>query len=371
MFLSKFLVYIVFVFELYLIDAQMVNRQAQHPLNGSGVAQREDNNTHLNFFSSTSTTSRTYYTATQVGKNTTYLDNLRSNRAARAKHTTKRKKPTIKPRTDYEDDEFHFLVTGGYRPTVNQLVKYVVSIRTAKERKFFGDNHFCGGAIISTKAILTAAHCLYVGATKLRPSKIKIVSGTPRRLVRTAHTQVAVVDKVRPHPKYSARRLTNDIGIIKLKDELKIEKKFTEIISLADSPPEAGLQCTVCGWGTVIQFGPTPDEAVNGDMAINPTSYCKRLEGFTKGMICASDSNDHEVDSCQGDSGGPLICNDKVVGIVSYGFGCGEPDSAGVYTDVYHFREWIAENAATADSREYKSILFHLPLILPLAIYVF
>ncbi|XP_017126652.2 uncharacterized protein LOC108145627 isoform X2 [Drosophila elegans] len=40
-----------------------------------------------------------------------------------------------------------------------RLAKYIVSIRSRTPRKFFGDNHFCGGVIVSQKYILTAAHC--------------------------------------------------------------------------------------------------------------------------------------------------------------------------------------------------------------------
>lgn len=38
----------------------------------------------------------------------------------------------------------------------------------------------------------------------------------------------------------------------------------------------------------------------------------------------------------QGDSGGPLIVNGKLVGIISWGFGCAAPERPGVYTKVSH-----------------------------------
>lgn len=46
----------------------------------------------------------------------------------------------------------------------------------------------------------------------------------------------------------------------------------------------------------------------------------------------------------QGDSGGPLIANNKLIGLVSWGRGCGKTKYPGVYTKIAALRAWIDAN---------------------------
>lgn len=58
--------------------------------------------------------------------------------------------------------------------------------------------------------------------------------------------------------------------------------------------------------------------------------------------ICAG-LTDGGNDFCDGDTGGALVCNDRQVGIASWGYGCGLPNLPGVYTSIPAFRAWIRE----------------------------
>lgn len=79
--------------------------------------------------------------------------------------------------------------------------------------------------------------------------------------------------------------------------------------------------------------------------------------GIVPSMVCAGSPKDNwRQDTCQGDSGGPLQVHlpsssiFKVVGITSFGAGCGLIESPGVYTRVSHFIQWIENIVWPQDS---------------------
>ena len=67
-------------------------------------------------------------------------------------------------------------------------------------------------------------------------------------------------------------------------------------------------------------------------------------EEVTSLAICAGSGG---KDACLGDSGGPLVWSDEqnhqsyLIGVVSWGEGCGRPEYPGVYTRVTEFLDWI------------------------------
>ena len=71
-----------------------------------------------------------------------------------------------------------------------------------------------------------------------------------------------------------------------------------------------------------------------------------RFEWIPKTIFICSGTSIGGKDACDGDSGGPLVIESmegkfELVGITSWGKGCGEPNQPGVYTRVSSFLSWI------------------------------
>ena len=75
--------------------------------------------------------------------------------------------------------------------------------------------------------------------------------------------------------------------------------------------------------------------------------YASKSKHITREMLCASSLD--STDSCQGDSGGPLVVqrenkeNYELVGVVSWGLGCGLKEFPDIYSRVTSAMDWIID----------------------------
>ncbi len=83
---------------------------------------------------------------------------------------------------------------------------------------------------------------------------------------------------------------------------------------------------------------------VTNDVCNNRQAYNGEI---TDGMLCAGVAAGG-IDACQGDSGGPLIFSSGnsavLVGIVSWGYGCAQPNKYGVYARVSTYANFLTRN---------------------------
>ncbi|XP_072469198.1 transmembrane protease serine 4 isoform X2 [Notamacropus eugenii] len=207
-------------------------------------------------------------------------------------------------------------VVGGQKGSVKTW-PWLVSIRHHRA-------HLCGGSILDHYWILTASHCFraYPEVTQWR---VKV--GTDHLYSRNPYLAVDKIFVLQLNKE-------NDVALIKLKKPL-VMSDTVKPICLPFFDEELAPE----------KLSQTLQQA---KVQLIDRNQCNKKEMYfgsiTKSMLCAGVPG-HSVDTCQGDSGGPLMYFKKrwqIVGIVSWGYGCGHHDVPGVYARVNFFLNWIS-----------------------------
>lgn len=226
------------------------------------------------------------------------------------------------------------MIIGGEETTTDEN-PFVVALTTPDGFQF------CGGTIVAPTKVVTAAHCTEGSS----PADIQVVAG--RTVLSSGEGTVSGVTDIWIHPEWDSAALKNDASV------LTLDTPLTEAPLALASPDDtdlytAGANSTVYGWGVTDDGSPSDhlrkvDVPVTADDACG-TSYPDSFDAAS--MVCAG-LPEGGKDSCQGDSGGPLegVAADgtrKLIGIVSWGQGCAEPNFYGVYGRVSAFHDEIA-----------------------------
>jgi len=219
---------------------------------------------------------------------------------------------------------------------VSPAFKYPFLVALVQKGQTPLNGQFCGASLISANRVLTAAHCCDAVAA----DDIDVLIHW-QDLSKTTQGERIAVSSMEMHPDYNSRTIDNDVCV------LKLAQSTTQAPAKLDdgSHSAVGTSATVAGWGNTKTSGSSfPSQAMEVNVPIVSNEVCNSKESYggeiTKGMMCAGFGQGGK-DACQGDSGGPLFVDGVQIGVVSWGYGCAQPDMYGVYARVSVFKAWI------------------------------
>ncbi|XP_055904203.1 serine protease gd-like [Eupeodes corollae] len=310
-----------------------------------------------------------------------------ANHGHRNMHNTFDLYPSIKPFTDVEPStEFH---DGASSSSTNSpaTLKYINSICgqenlnydviklnvkgtiirrsrfpwiSAVFKKIRGDFSFqCGGSLISTRTVISAAHCFYSGLEQLKPENILISMGLHDLTSWLDDAQNFGVQNIIQHPDYNPTHsnFDADLAVVRLKRSVMFTTSIRPICmwqGSLDIREIEGTSGAVVGWGADNNRNTTSVPTLVNATVVSEITCLRSNSVFisltSNRTLCAG--NLDGSGPCMGDSGNGLIIKKGnkwlLRGTVSAALGTPNGhcilDNYAIYSDIAKFSDWIYLN---------------------------
>ncbi|XP_044260048.1 phenoloxidase-activating factor 1-like isoform X2 [Tribolium madens] len=238
----------------------------------------------------------------------------------------------------------------------------------------------CAGFLITSKFIVTAAHCLESDMIQYLGPLYEVVLGEhntqteidceSKNKTCAPKNQVIRVKKTISHSMYDekSKQHHHDIALIQLKKSAKFTSHVAPICVL-EKVEFKPYEYWISGWGLTNDSNPNSQSSVKLKVSIPPFSHLNCSEKYksidmniTDMQLCAGGIKGK--DSCSGDSGGPLMLVKNrnhwfAAGVVSYGLGCGKENWPGIYTNITSYTNWIRKTIWQNEHKKKKSKIMH------------
>ncbi|XP_053952781.1 chymotrypsin-2-like [Anastrepha ludens] len=200
-------------------------------------------------------------------------------------------------------------------------------------QSMFG-SHMCGGSVIDSQWILTAAHCVY----GYNPPYLRVITGTVEW---QKPGQIYYPDEYYTHCNYDNPDYHNDIALVHVNESI-VYDQYTQPIPLASKALKDNDEVLLTGWGTTSYGGSLPEILQKITLRYMSHKRCSDVyEGDESVDVCHICTFTQQGEgACNGDSGGPVVSGGELVGLVNWGTPCavGYPD---VHASVFCYRDWI------------------------------
>ncbi|KAH7942704.1 hypothetical protein HPB51_028616 [Rhipicephalus microplus] len=186
-------------------------------------------------------------------------------------------------------------IVGGERAEKLEF-PWQISLRRMVPQINLDRGHSCGGSIINSRYVLTAAHCITGQITF--PTDFFVVVGEEDITRRESTDDVIQVLKVTKHPQWDRNTLNYDYALLELSTPLDFEGRHKHLMPICLPEKDQdfeGQNCTISGWGLTrdrTEGGRVPAKLQKADVPVLKHSTCREFyAGFNRvqedTMICA------------------------------------------------------------------------------------